>query len=384
VIARTLSSVAAALTAACVVASLQSRPSAQQPPAPGASKNPYLKLIEPWPDEAALRERKRQADMRPLFREPHPLPFRLTANFRTIDRDHNPDSKATYASVMTVDGANGKTDNLAVTLSARGHFRRMARNCRVVPLKLDFAGKEVPGTVFEGVSSLKLGTGCERTDEYDQITLREHLSYQLFNMVTPLSFRARLGKGSYVQEKTERPLAVRYAIFIEHENDVARRMSGRVVEIPRVDFKALESDTLTKMMLFEYMIGNTDFSVYALHNVVIVQTPDRILWPVPYDFDMSGFVKAPYAIPDRRLPIAKVTDRLYRGPCRTIEQFDKAATAFRARRQDMLNLIASVKDVDAVSRDEMRSYLEGFFRTIESADSIKKNFVNGCRDSEAM
>src|SRR5262245_43869283 len=117
---------------------------------------------------------------------------------------------------MTVDGTNGKTDNLAVTLSARGHFRRMARNCRVVPLKLDF-GKDVGGTVFDGLSSLKLGTGCERSDEYDQVTLREQLSYQLFNMVTPLSFRARLGKGSYVQEKTDRPFATRYAIFIEHE-----------------------------------------------------------------------------------------------------------------------------------------------------------------------
>src|SRR5262245_53176380 len=102
VIARTLTTAAATFTAVCIFASLQSRPSAQQPAAPAASKNPYLKLVEPWPNDATLRERKRQADERALFREAPALPFKLTANFRTIDKDHNPDSKATYPSVMTV------------------------------------------------------------------------------------------------------------------------------------------------------------------------------------------------------------------------------------------------------------------------------------------
>jgi len=381
--ARRLATVATSIATLAAIAGWQSSPSAQRP-APSAAKSPYLKLVEPWPAEQVLKDRKRQADARPLFKDTQPLPFQLTANFKTIDRDHNPESTATYPSVMTVDGGNGKTDRLNVTLSARGHFRRMARNCRAVPLKLEFASKELPGTVFEGLNTLKLGTGCERTDEYDQVTLREHLSYQLFNMVTPLSFRARLAKAQYIQDKADRPFASRYAIFIEHENDVARRMGGRVVEIPRIDFKSLEAETLTRMMLFEYMIGNTDFSVYALHNVVIVQTPDRILWPVPYDFDMSGFVNAPYAIPDRRLPITKVTDRLYRGPCRTVEQFEKAAAPFRGQRQNMQALIAGVKELESVRRDEMKSYVDSFFRAIESPDSIKRAFVNGCKDSEAM
>jgi hypothetical protein len=378
-----LATVATSVTTIALIAGWQSS-SAAQKPAPPAAKSPYLKLVEPWPAEQVLNERKRQADVRPLFKDAHPLPFQLTANFKAIDRDHNPESKATYPSVINVDDGNGKPARVSVTLSARGHFRRMARNCRAVPLKLDFAPKEVKGTVFEGINTVKLGTGCEHSDEYDQVTLREHLSYQMFNMVTPMSFRARLGKAQYIQDKADRPFASRYAIFIEHENDVARRMGGRIVEIPRIDFKALEADTLTRMMLFEYMIGNTDFSVYALHNVVIVQTPDRTLWPVPYDFDMSGFVNAPYAIPDRRLPIAKVTDRLYRGPCRSVDQFEKAAAPFRAQRQNMQTLITSVKELDSTRRDEIRSYMDSFFRSIETPEAIKRVFVNGCKDSEAM
>ena len=116
------------------------------------------------------------------------------------------------------------------------------------------------------------------------------------------------------------------------------------------------------MMLFEYMIGNTDMSIWALHNVRLVQKPDRTLIAVPYDFDLSGFVNAPYAMPDRRLGLRSVVDRLYRGPCRTAEEFDAAAAPFRAKRADMLALVDSMRDLAAPSRATAKEYLEGFFR----------------------
>jgi len=52
------------------------------------------------------------------------------------------------------------------------------------------------------------------------------------------------------------------------------------------------------------MIGNTDFSIYAQHNVVLVQRPDKSIHPVPYDFDISGLVRPPYAAPDPALMLA--------------------------------------------------------------------------------
>ncbi len=353
-----------------------------QQPAAAAAKNPYLKLVEPWPDASTLNERKRLAEQRPLFHETAPLVFTLTSNFKVIDKDRNPDSHTEYPGTLMVEGQGNRP--LSVTLSARGHFRRMARNCRAVPLKVEFSGRDAAGSVFDGQSSLKLGTGCERNDEYDQITLREYLTYRLFNAVTPQSFRARLARGTYMQTDSDKPLATRYAIFLEHQNDVARRMGGRIVEIPRVEFKTLEAETLTRMMLFEYMLGNTDFSIYALHNVVIVQTPDKILWPVPYDFDMSGLVNAPYANADPRLRIASVTERLYRGPCRTVEEFDKAAAPFRAHRQEILAEVADMKELEPQHRARMKVYLDDFFKDIETADSLKKKFVNGCKAVPAM
>ena len=137
-------------------------------------------------------------------------------------------------------------------------------------------------------------------------------------------------------------------------------------------------------MLYEYMVGNTDVSIWALHNVRFVQNPDRKLFVVPYDFDISGFVHPPYAIPDRRLGLRSVVDRMYRGPCRTVEEFDKVAEGFRDKRKDMLSLIDSMKDLDSSARSETKDYLEAFFRQIDKPESIKKQFVNGCKPQPTM
>src|SRR6185295_2041102 len=98
--------------------------------------------------------------------------------------------------------------------------------------------------------------------------------------------------------------------------------------------------------------GNTDFSIWALHNVRIIQDPKRHLFPVPYDFDLSGFVHAPYATPDPRIGIRSVLDRLYRGPCRSLDEFDAVAEAFRAKRTDMLALLESMRDLAPLARGE--------------------------------
>jgi hypothetical protein len=348
-------------------------------------KSPLLKLVETWPDAETLKARRIQVEAMPLFRETAPLPFTLTADFGVINKDHDPESAKRYPGVLTAAGADGTPRAIDVQLSARGHFRRMARNCSMMPLRVEFPKRGVAGTAFEGQTTLKIGTGCADSSEYEQITYREYLAYPLFNLVTPLSFRARLARGTYIDAKTHKRVANRAALFLEHDTDVARRAEGRSVELPRIEFKDLDPETLTSVMLYEYAIGNTDFSIYALHNVRVVQRPGvRPLFLVPYDFDLSGIVHAPYAAPDRRLGLKSVLDRLYRGPCRTVDEFDAAAAGFRAKRADMFALLETIPDLDRSMRAEMKDYLEGFFQAIETRDAIKKRFVNNCKPQPTM
>lgn len=131
------------------------------------------------------------------------------------------------------------------------------------------------------------------------------------------------------------------------------------------------------------MLGNTDYSIWALHNVVVVQDKRRKFFPVPYNFDLSGMVHSPYAVPDPRLPLRSVTDRLYRGPCRTVDEFNAVAEPFRAHKADMFAAIDSMTDLNSVHKREMKDYLESFFQRIATPQSIKKTFVDGCHATRA-
>jgi hypothetical protein len=367
-----------------VVWSAAQTPLAQKASPSPAKKNPLVKLAEPWPEDDVVQARRMAADSRPLFKDTEPLAFTLTADFNAVNKERHPNNKTTFPAVLTVHDAKGPQE-IPVKVGSRGHFRLMARNCDFVPIRLDFPrDNETAGTTFEGQTTLKLGTHCRGDRAYDNYTLREYLTYRLFNMVTPLSFRARLARATYVDAKTKKTIANRYSIFIEHESEVARRFGGRVVELPRIVFNDLDAPTLNRMMLFEYMIGNTDFSIWALHNVRIVQDRNRKLFAVPYDFDLSGLVHAPYATPDPRIGIRSVLDRLYRGPCRTTDEFDEAAESFRSKRADMFTLLDSMRDLEPLARGEAKNYLEGFFKTIERPESIKRQFVNGCKPQPTM
>jgi hypothetical protein len=274
--------------------------------------------------------------------------------------------------------------DIPVQLGTRGHSRLNPRTCEFVPIRVELPKEGLEGTVFEGQTNLKLGTHCRNEKEFDQFVMKEYLTYKLSNLVTPFSFRARLARANYVDAATKKPISTHNAVFLEHENDVARRLSGRDVSLPRIEFKDLEKDSTTTMFLLEYMLGNTDYSIWALHNVVIIQDKKRTLYPVAYDFDMSGLVNPPYAMPDQRLRLRAVTDRLYRGPCRTVEELTAAAEPIRAKKADMLAAVEGMKELNGTHKGQVKDYLESFFKTIDKPESIKKTFVDGCKPLPTM
>ena len=85
--------------------------------------------------------------------------------------------------------------------------------------------------------------------------------------------------------------------------------------------RRIEPRAAARFAMFNYMIGNLDWSVRAgpqgdscCHNGRLVGG-GPLLTPVPYDFDFSGLVDAPYATPPEGFKINSVRQRLYRGYC---------------------------------------------------------------------
>ncbi|HEX9365824.1 MAG TPA: hypothetical protein VF921_04310 [Vicinamibacterales bacterium] len=370
------------MAAAFLAVAFSSMTGAQAPAQP-AKKNPLLKLIEPWPAPEAMKQRRLDAEALPLFASDEPFTFTLAADFKTLNKDHDPESKKRYPGELRIPGEGGPPLTLPVQLSARGHVRRMARTCDYVPLRVEFPKQKVAGTVFARQSALKLVVQCVRGGDFEQFLLREHLAYRLFNVLTPRSFRSRLAKVTYVDQVTGQATGTRWAMFVEDDSDVAKRMEGRTVVLRRLLFKDLDTDTLMPMMIFEFMIGNTDFSMFALHNVKFVQRPDKSIHPLPYDFDFSGLVHPPYAAPDRALMIVSVRDRVYRGPCRRQEQIDPYIANFVAKKDLLRRLPDAIPGMDKASKEDARSYLDGFFSAIKTTKDVKRLFAD-CADKPTM
>src|SRR2546429_9434819 len=204
-----------------------------------------------------------------LFDAPEALPLTLTADFNALSRDRG-ESKQEHAGVLAFVGPAGDSVALDARLRTRGHFRLQRRICDFPPLKLSFDKQQVKHTVFAGRGGLKLVVHCQDRDTYEQKLLPEYLLYRGFNLITEKSFRARLTRATYLDRSGKAKPVTRYAFFIEDDDAMARRAGAKVLEQKGLSQLDTDVEQTGLVAMFEYLIGNTDFSYAALHNIVLI------------------------------------------------------------------------------------------------------------------
>lgn len=164
-------------------------------------------------------------------------------------------------------------------------------------MRLEFDSVQVIGTVFEAQSENKLVTHCQdRRAEYEQYVLQEYLVYRVFNLLTEISFRARLARITYLDSEARRDTITRYALFLEHESAMARRNGWEALRAPAIPPDLVDPGYLSLIGVFQYMIGNPDWSAFSAepdeteccHNTQPIGGPDGPVFSVPYDFDHHG------------------------------------------------------------------------------------------------
>lgn len=335
---------------------------------------------DPVRSRAKIAKDSIDAQTRALFATREPLAFTLIANFGNISKDRDSTSKVRHPGTLVVMDSAGGERRIPVQLRTRGHFRLRRSTCRFVNLLVLFPGKkkDLEGTPFDGQKSLKLGAHCQDNHRYEDVLRREYLAYRVFNTVSPRSFRARLATGTYVDSASGKTVDSRVAMWIENEDQVAARQGGKLREFQRALFADMDAATLDQMAIFQYLIGNTDWSIYALHNIRLVVDDSARVYPIPYDFDFSGLVSAPYATPAPQLNIRSVRDRLYRGPCRTMDQLAPSVARFTARQAEILALTDEIPGLDERELRDAKEYLASFFPTVASPGGVKEAFIDRC------
>ncbi|MCK5443508.1 MAG: hypothetical protein KAJ23_16605 [Maribacter sp.] len=271
---------------------------------------------------------------------------------------------------------------LPVKVRSRGNNR--LKNCYFVPLKLKIKKDEAKGTLFKGNKKLKLVLPCLLQKEGDDYLLKELLAYKLYELISPFHFKTRLLDITLTEPKGKKIRTHKMkGIFIEDIKKVADRNGGKVL---KRNVHPMQQNELSSVQnaLFQYMIGNTDFSTAYQHNEKLVFV-DKAARPVPYDFDMSGLCNTSYSVVSQiageELPIKYVTQRMYRGFKRDDEVMMAVRNQFLENKTKMLAIIDAYKDhfVNPKEYQRCTAYIEGFFNILSNESKFKKEIINRAR-----
>jgi hypothetical protein len=313
----------------------------------------------------------------PLFATSEPLVFTLKTDLRKLLGDRGA-KRTEHGATLRYVAAGGDTLSLHVDMRTRGIFR--LKQCAFPPLRLDFPESRVQGTTFAGQDKLKLVTHCRSgRSPYEQNVLQEYVLYRIVNVLTERSFRARLARVTYLDSTGRDDPVTRYGILLESERELARRLGVTIVESATVHDLRIEPEDLTLVAMFQYLIGNTDWSIWGRHNITIVHDTAGTLFAIPYDFDFAGVIAAPYATPPPQLPIRSVRERFYRGFCQPDTVLASVLARFRAAHDSIYALYRSVPDLNAGEARRALAYFDEFYRTIDDPGAVRRAFVRGCR-----
>ena len=312
-----------------------------------------------------------------LFEATEPLDLTLKADFGAINKTRG-NEKRDQPGVLSYVTAAGDTVGLDVQLHTRGHFR-LAR-CQYPPLKVVFNREQTPHTTFAHQGSLKLTVQCRGGQGYANYLLEEYLIYRAYNLLTDRSFRVRLARVSYVDVNGKHAPEMRRAFFVEDDDRMARRNATHVIDQKGLSQGDVDVEQMGVAVVFQYMIGNTDWAVSALHNIVLTEDSTGVVYPVPYDFDWSGVISTPYAQPDPRLNLPNVRQRAFRGMCRSPQDLATLFARFNARKDTIYALYRGMaaEGLEAKRISQALDYYDEFFKTINDPGRTRREFILAC------
>ncbi len=318
-----------------------------------------------------------------LFESDDTLTVTIEAPMRQLLRQRRSDRE--YDAVLSYTDASGVGRRLNFRLTTRGRSRLEV--CDFPPLRLIFESKDSSATVFENQHRLKMVTECKRGSRGRDWVLQEFGIYRAYNAITDYSYRVRRLEVTFRDTESTRWQRVQRAFLIEPTAEVARRLQRESIRPPQVRPEQYSVVETTRNMLFQYLIGNTDFAVKrgpsgegCCHNGRVLAAPDRHDdWVVlPFDFDQAGVIDTDYARPDGRLPIKRVSARLYRGFCWQNTMLPQSIALFNEHRSDITDALLPPGLKKSTTTRALR-FIDRFYDIVSDPRKLKREILDKCR-----
>jgi hypothetical protein len=279
--------------------------------------------------------------------------------------------------------ASGTYDSIQASLKSRGDFR--LKKCYFPPVWIKMDKKEIKGTIFEGNKKLKLVLPCSsKTTESNALVLKEYLCYKLYECITPYAFKTRLVNIDLTEEREKKDKQFQLKAFlIEDLDNTAKRFHAKTSE-SALNPSSLQDTASLRFSLFQYMISNIDLSMVYQHNAKLIVLENGQYISIPYDFDLSGLVDAPYAVVsqvgDEPMDAQTVRDRLYRGWCAGPEITKFVRQEFISKEAQLMAVPDQLKgELSDKEINGIKDYLESFFKILKNDNSFYENIVSKCR-----
>ena len=310
-----------------------------------------------------------------LFNDQIPLKIKLSYSNDVI-RSETDDT--TYVKTNMSFWHDDKWNDLEVSLRARGNFRRS--KCYFPPIKMKIKKSKAEGTLFEGNKNLKLVVPCLLQKEKNDNIIQEFIAYKLYEKISPFHFQTRIVEIEFVEIKKRKTIMHQIKGFlIEDDKRVADRFEGKSFE-RYIHPKAMDDITSIQNSMFQFMIGNTDFSVAYQHNGKLLYANKKI-YPLPYDFDLCGLVDASYAIVNSNLGISSVKERKYRGFKRDESLVQDVRDQFLSKKSQFLQIVNGQEPLFELASEfeSTKTYLSSFFEILENDKQFSKVVIQNMR-----
>ena len=321
--------------------------------------------------------------VQPLFADQQPLQIVIEAPISELTRRNTENNEV--AGVLRYRNALNTEVELSVTLRPRGKSR--LQYCDFPPLRLNLKRKQVPGTLFAEQNKLKLVTHCKRGAKHAAWVRQEYLIYRMYNILTEQSLRVRWLDIDYRDSAAGDKATAAVGFLLESAGNLAGRLSMQPLKQQEIDLEQLDTSQAALVSLFQFMIGNTDWSILSgaegsncCHNgepLVAYGTTDGTI-VVPYDFDQSGLIDTDYAIPSPSLRIDSVRQRRFRGFCMHNDQLPTTIAHFNAHRAAIDEVIDS-SELARGTRNKMGRYVNGFYQIINNPQRRDRLMTDRCR-----
>lgn len=305
-----------------------------------------------------------------LFIDQRPLKIRLNYSNNYLNKNTN-DSTLMKTKLFFIQ--ENKNKEIDVFLRARGNFRR--KHCYFTPVKIKIKKRDASNTIFSDNRTLKLVLPCKNDRDKNDNILKEFIAYKIYEIISPFYFKTRRLEINYTDQKRKNEKNFNLiGFFIEDDDKVAKRFDSKIIK-RKISPLAMDDFNSVNLSFFNFLIGNTDFSSAHQHNGKLLFYEKKII-PIPYDFDLTGWVKPKYGLGITNRLGYSFEERNYIGFKREKSIYSKVRNHYLTLKEKILKTVKLYESEFEYKKSYnlMMNYLGEFYEILEN-DNLYNSLI---------